>query len=90
MRPVGGGWEQQKWLQPLEEEGVTKSLKLEIEDLEERIAPSVVLTVGLNSPQGSHTVVGPAAATGGAVNAFNHVSFINGVEIDNIDVAFNC
>ncbi len=65
------------------------SLKLEIEDLEERIAPGLVLTVGLNSPQGSHTVVGPDAAIGGAVTAFTHVT-ANGVMIDNIDVNFSC
>ena len=76
-------------LQKLEEEGMAKSLKLEIEDLEERIAPGLVLTVGLNSPEGSHTVNGPAAATGGAVNAFTHVTGA-GVEIDNIDVSFVC
>ena len=68
---------------------MAKSLKLEIEDLEERIAPGVVLTVGLNSPQGSHTVVGPAAATGGAITAFTHVTQ-NGVMIDNIEVSFAC
>ena len=68
---------------------MTKSLKLEIEDLEERIAPGVVLTVGLNSPQGSHTVVGPAAATGGAITAFTAVTN-NGVVIDNIEVDFTC
>ena len=66
-----------------------KSLKLEIEDLEERIAPGLVLTVGLNSPQGSNTVVGPAAATGGAVTAFTAVTDA-GVMIDNIDVSFTC
>ncbi len=68
-----------------------QTLKLEIEDLEERIAPSVSLIVGLNSPQGSHTVVGPTAAFDGAVNAFTHVTG-NGVVIDNIDVVFgpNC
>ena len=66
---------------------MVKSLKLEIEDLEERIAPGVVLTVGLNSPQGSHTVVGPPEATGGAITAFTHVTN-NGVEIANIEVAF--
>ena len=66
------------------------SLKLEIEDLEERIAPGIVtLTVGLNSPQGSHTVVGPAAATDGAVNAFAHITGA-GVEIANIEFALAC
>ncbi len=49
----------------------------------------VTLTVALNSPQGSHTVVGPAEATGGAVTAFTNVTNA-GVEIDNIDVAFVC
>jgi hypothetical protein len=68
---------------------MTKSLKLEIEDLEERIAPGLVLTVGLNSPQGTNTVVGPASATGGAVTAFTNVTAA-GVEIDNIDVSFVC
>ncbi len=65
-------------------------LKLEIEDLEERIAPSVTLTVGLLSPHfvGGMDVVGPAAATGGAVTAFTNVSAHT--EIANIDVAFNC
>ena len=70
---------------------MTKSLKLEIEDLEERIAPGLVLTVGLNSPEGSHTVNGPAQATGGAVIAFTAVtSPPHVVMIDNIDVAFTC
>jgi ABC-type transport system substrate-binding protein len=46
------------------------------------------LEVGLNSPQGSHTVVGPAEATGGAVTAFTNVTNA-GVEIDNIDVSFD-
>ena len=68
---------------------MAKSIKLEIEDLEERIAPGLVLTVGLNSPQGSHTVDGPAAATGGAVTAFTNVTNA-GVVIDNIDVSFSC
>lgn len=64
-----------------------KSLKLEIEDLEERIAPGVTLTVGLLSPEGSTTVAGPDAATGGAITAFTQVTGA-GVEIDNIDVTF--
>ena len=52
--------EMQWTMQPREEDVMEsrneqpKSLKLEIEDLEERIAPGVVLTVGLNSPQGPH------------------------------------
>ena len=67
---------------------MVKSLKLEIEELEERIAPGLVLTVGLNSPQGTHTVVGPSAATGGAVTAFTNVSAHT--MIDNIDISFVC
>ena len=62
-----------------------KSLKLEIEDLEERIAPGVaVLTIvaaGID-------VVGPTEATGGAVTAFTNVSAHT--TIDNIDVSFVC
>ena len=70
---------------------MTKSLKLEIEDLEERIAPGLVLTVGLNSPEGSHTVNGPAAATDGAIKAFTQVvSHVPGGDIANLDVAFTC
>ena len=68
---------------------MAKSLKLEIEDLEERIAPGLVLTVGLNSPEGSTSVAGPDAATGGAVTAFTNVTAA-GVEIDNVDVSFTC
>ncbi len=67
---------------------MTKSLKLEIEDLEERIAPGVTLTVGLLSPQGSMDVVGPAQATGGAITAFTNVSAHT--TIANIDVSFAC
>ncbi len=69
---------------------MAKSLKLEIEDLEERIAPGIpVLITGLNSPQGTHTVTGPAAALGGTVNAFTHV-VANGVMIANLDASFTC
>ncbi len=70
---------------------MTISLKLEIEDLEERIAPGLVLTTGLNSPDGigGNTVNGPAAATGGAVTAFTAVTGA-GVVIDNIDVTITC
>jgi hypothetical protein len=74
----------------MEEEGMSKFLKLEIEDLEERIAPGLTLTVGLNSPQGTHTVVGPDAATGGAVTAFTAVSTSGPGDIANIDVNFVC
>ncbi len=67
-----------------------KSLKLEIEDLEERIAPGVpVLTVGLLSPEGTNTVVGPAAAAGGAATAFAAITGA-GVDIANVDFAFVC
>ncbi len=64
---------------------MTKSLKLEIEDLEERIAPGVSLIIAA----AGITVDGPAAATGGAVTAFTAVTDA-GVEIDNIDVSFEC
>ena len=73
----------------MEQAAMKKSLKLEIEDLEERIAPGLTLTVGLNSPEGSHTVAGPAAATGGAVTAFTAVTGA-GVVLDNVDVSFTC
>ena len=42
------------------------------------------LTVGLNSPQGTHTVNGPDAATGGAVTAITAITAA-GVDICNID-----
>ncbi len=66
------------------------SLKLEIEDLEERIAPGLTLTVGqIHFGEAGATVVeGPAAATGGAVTAFTNVSAHT--TIDNIDVSFAC
>ena len=68
----------------------TKFLKLEIEDLEERIAPSLpVLITGILSPQGTHTVVGPAQAVGGAVTAFAAVTGA-GVELANVDFALVC
>lgn len=51
-------------------------------------ADTVELTVGLNSPQGSHTVVGPAAATGGAANAFTQVVTKGPGDIANIDASF--
>ena len=64
---------------------MTKSLKLEIEDLEERIAPGIatltIIAAGID-------VVGPAEATGGAVTAFTNVSAHT--EIANIDVAIVC
>ena len=69
-----------------------KSLKLEIEDLEERIAPGLALTVGINhfGPGGHHVVAGPDAATGGAVTAFTAVSTMGPGDIANIDVGFAC
>ncbi len=61
------------------------SLKLEIEDLEERIAPGIatltIIAAGID-------VVGPAQATGGAVTAFTNVSAHT--EIANIDVSIEC
>ncbi len=66
---------------------MSKSLKLEIEDLEERIAPGVTLTVGIISAAGPMDVVGPAAATGGAVTAFTAITNA-GVVIDNVDATF--
>ena len=36
-------------------------------------ADTVELEVGILSPQGSHTVVGPAAATKGATEAFTNI-----------------
>ena len=73
----------------MEEEDMTKSLKLEIEDLEERIAPGVTLTVGIISAAGPMDVVGPAEATGGAVTAFTAITGEpNPVVIANVDAAF--
>ena len=70
---------------------MTKSLKLEIEDLEERIAPGVTLTVGIISAAGTTDIAGPSAATGGAVTAFTAITGPpNPVVIANIDVAFGC
>ena len=65
---------------------MTKSLKLEIEDLEERIAPGVTLLVGILSPQGTHTVFGPGAAAGGAETAFTAIMTKGPVELANIDI----
>ncbi len=66
---------------------MSKSLKLEIEDLEERIAPGVTLTVGIISAAGPMAVVGPEAATGGAVTAFTAITDA-GVVIANVDATF--
>ena len=50
----------------------------------------VTLTVGILSPQGTHTVVGPAQATGGAITAFTAISTMGPGEIANIDIGFTC
>ena len=72
-----------------EKEVMKESLKLEIEDLEERIAPGIAtLTVGIISASGPMDVVGPAAATGGAVTAFTNVSAHTAIA--NIDVNIAC
>ncbi len=68
-----------------------KSLKLEIEDLEERIAPGVTLTVGIISAAGPMVVDGPAQATGGAVTAFTAITGDpNPITIANVDANFIC
>ena len=67
---------------------MAKSLKLEIEDLEERIAPTLTLTVGILSPEGTHTVQGPAQATGGAVTAFTAIATQGPGDIANVDIDF--
>ncbi len=68
-----------------------KFLELKIEDLEERIAPGVTLTVGIISAAGEMTVVGPAQATGGAVTAFTAITGEpNPVTIANVDANFDC
>ncbi len=51
-------------------------------------ADGPTLTTGLNSPQGTNTVVGPDEATGGAVTAFTHVVEDGPGDIANIDVSF--
>ena len=50
-------------------------------------ADGPVLTVGILSPEGTTTVQGPDAATGGAVTAFTEITGA-GVVIENVDVAF--
>ena len=65
---------------------MTKSLKLEIEDLEERIAPGIAT---LTIAAAGIDVVGPAQATDGASTAFGAVTGA-GVVIDNIDVTITC
>ena len=62
------------------------SLKLEIEDLEERIAPTLTLTT-----PGGHVVQGPDAATGGAVTAFTNVTaHTNAPAAHGLSLSFNC
>jgi len=46
------------------------------------------LTVAILSPEGTHTVVGPDAATDGAVTAFTAISTQGPGDIANIDIAF--
>ena len=51
----------------------------------------LTLTTGLNSPQGTNVVAGPAPATGGAVTAFNLVvENVPGGDIANLEVSFAC
>ncbi len=69
----------------MEKEAMTKSLKLEIEDLEERIAPGIAT---LTIIEAGIDVVGPAEATFGAGTAFGNVSA--NTEIANLDVAIEC
>ena len=52
------------------------------------VSAEPVLTVGILSPQGTTTVVGPDEATAGAVEAFTNVTDA-GVVIENVDVAFD-
>lgn len=48
-------------------------------------AARVQLTTGLNSPQGTHTVVAPEAATSGALNAFTQVTTKGPGDLSNIN-----
>lgn len=52
-------------------------------------ADHVVLTVGILSPEGTTTVVGPAEATGGAVTAFTNIQTQGPGELANVDVSFD-
>ncbi len=67
-----------------------KVLKLRIEDLEQRIAPGIVLTTGLLSPQGSHDVSAPDAASGGAQTAFTNIVTKGPGDIANLSISFVC
>ena len=64
---------------------MTKSLQLEIEDLEERIAPGIA---SLHIIAADIDVVGPAQATGGVVTAFTAVTA--NTTIENLDVSIVC
>ena len=75
----------------MESRNEVTSLKLEIEDLEDRIAPGVIiLTTGVLSPQGTNTVVGPSAATPGALTAINAIMTQGPGSIANVDFALVC
>ena len=47
----------------------------------------VVATVGLNSPNGPNTVVGPETATAGLLNAFINVATKGPGNLSNIDIS---
>lgn len=49
-------------------------------------AATVTLQTGNNSPQGSHVVVLPAAATSGALTAITNVALKGPGDLSNIDV----
>ena len=51
-------------------------------------ADTVELEVGILSPEGSHTVVGPAEATGGAVTAFTQIVTQGPGSLENVDASF--
>ena len=51
-------------------------------------ANTVELTTGILSPQGTHTVVGPAEATGGAATAFTAITTQGPGNIANVDASF--
>ncbi len=51
-------------------------------------ADTVELEVGILSPEGSHTVVGPAEATGGAVTAFTAITDKGPGDLANVDASF--
>lgn len=49
---------------------------------------SVVATVGILSPNGSHTVTAPESATPGLLNAFTNVVTKGPGDLANIDISF--